>query len=125
MLDKTKTHVCNCAIVVCIDFRFQEYIRNFTNTYLKNKTFDLIALAGGTKNLKTILKQIDTSVNLHKIKKVILIHHENCGAYGKYSTLENHTKDLKNAKTKILLKHPDLKVNLFYLYLNGKFRQIH
>jgi len=95
-------HTCDAIVICCIDFRFQKFIRRWTNKNLKGKTFDLVGFAGATKNLKTVLKQIDISVRLHHIEKVILIHHEECGAYGEESTPGRHAKDLKKAKTAIL-----------------------
>jgi carbonic anhydrase len=117
-------HICDAIVVCCIDFRFQKYIRDWTNKKLKNKTFDMVGFAGSTKDLKTVMNQIDISVNLHHTKEVYLIHHEECGAYGKESTYQKHKKDLKKAKNKVLQKHPNLKVYLYYLYLNGKFEKI-
>jgi len=115
---------CDALIAVCIDFRFQKFIRDWTDKTLKDKTFDLVALAGATKDIKTILKQVDISVKLHHIKKVYLIHHEDCGAYGKEGTKEKHIKDLRKAKEKILARHKNLKVETFFLHLNGSFEKI-
>src|SRR3989344_6399548 len=97
-------HTCDAIVVACIDFRFQKYIRNWTDEKLKDKTFDLVGFAGSTKDLDTVMKQIDVSVRLHHIKEIYLIHHEECGAYGTESTQERHALDLKKAKTEILSK---------------------
>lgn len=118
------SHTCDAVVVCCIDFRFQKFIREWTDENLKDKTFDLVGFAGATKELDTIMKQIDISVRLHQIKQVILIHHEECGAYGAESTPERHTQDLKKAKTEILAKYPNLDVDLYYLYLDGKFEAV-
>jgi len=117
-------HICGAIVVNCMDFRLQKYIRKFTDKTLKGKTFDLVSFAGSTKDLKTIISQIDISVNLHHTKEVHLVHHEECGAYGKESTYDRHVKDLKKAKITILKKHPHLKVYLYYLSLNGKFKSV-
>ncbi|OGD63742.1 hypothetical protein A2160_03640 [Candidatus Beckwithbacteria bacterium RBG_13_42_9] len=118
------SHVCDAAIVCCIDFRFQKFIRDWTDQNLKGKTFDLIGFAGATKDLETIMGQLDISVRLHHIKQVVLIHHEECGAYGAESTPERHAQDLQKAKAAILAKYPDLQIDLHYFYLNGKFEAI-
>ena len=118
------THICDAIVVCCIDFRFQKFIRHWTNKNLKDKLFDLVGFAGSTKDLDTVLKQIDISVRLHKIKEVILIHHQDCGAYGAESTAERHAKDLKKAKTKILKEYPNLQISLFYLHLDGVFEKV-
>lgn len=118
------THICDAIVVCCMDFRFQKFIRDWTDKKLKNKTFDVVGFAGSTKDLETVMGQIDISVNLHHTKEIHLIHHEECGAYGKESTYKRHVKDLHKAKSKILKKYPKLKVYLYYLYLSGKFEKI-
>jgi carbonic anhydrase len=115
------SHHCHAIVVCCIDFRFQKYIRKWTDENLKDKTFDLVGFAGSTKDLGTILGQIDISVRLHHISQVVLIHHEECGAYGAESTREKHTADLIKAKSAILSRYPHLDIRLYYLLLSGEF----
>ena len=117
-------HICDAIVVCCIDFRFQKYIRNWTDTHLKDKTFDLVGFAGSTKNLETVLEQIGISVRLHEIKEVVLIHHEECGAYGAESTPERHRNDLTLAKKEIQNTFPSVKTKLFYLHLSGEFEEV-
>lgn len=117
-------HVCDALVVACIDFRFQKYIKDWLGKNFQNKTYDYVGFAGSTKSLDIILNQLDISVRLHQIKEVILMHHEECGAYGQESTLDRHTEDLNKAKKTILKKYPHLKVGLFYLHLDGKFEKI-
>ena len=117
-------HTCDAIVVCCIDFRFQKYIRNWTDKYLKDKTFDLVGFAGSTKNLETVLEQIGISVRLHEIKEVVLIHHEECGAYGAESTTERHAKDLRIAKSAIEKQYSTVVVELYYLLLDGTFKKI-
>ena len=112
------------TVICCIDFRFQDYIRKWIKKNLGEKNCDLVSWAGSTKDLNSVLKQIDISLKLHKIKKAVLIHHEDCGAYGKESTFEKHRQDLNKAKREIVKNYPNLKVNLFYLHLNGKFEKV-
>src|SRR3990172_4132441 len=96
------SHTCDAIVVACIDFRFQQYIRDWTNRYLVGKTFDLVGFAGSTKELGVVLEQIDISARLHHISQVVLIHHEECGAYGAESSPERHREDLQKAKNEIL-----------------------
>ena len=84
----------------------------------------IVGFAGSTKDLDTILRQIDISVRLHHIAQVVLIHHEECGAYGAESSLEKHTADLLKAKSAILSCHPHLDISLYYLKLSGEFTPI-
>ena len=74
--------------------------------------------------MDTILGQIEIAERLHHIKKIILINHEDCGAYGESGTAKKHTEDLRNATAKIQQLYPDLEVQTYYLYLNGTFEKI-
>lgn len=113
------SHFADAFVVACIDFRFQKFLRDFEDKYLNGKTYDFVGFAGATKNLDVIMGQLDISVRLHQIKQVVLIHHEECGAYGVESTPERHVADLKKAKKVILAKYPNLQVDLFYMKLDG------
>jgi len=117
-------HTCNALVVACIDFRFQKYIKDWLGKNFQNKTYDYVGFAGSTKNLETIVGQLDISVRLHHVKEVVLIHHEECGAYGAESTHDRHAEDLNKAKKTIMEKCPDLSVSLFYLHLDGEFEKI-
>lgn len=117
-------HSCEIAIVSCIDFRFQEYINQWISQNFHPKTYDRVAWAGGVKDQEGILNQIEISHRLHHIKKVILINHEDCGAYGAEGTPEKHAQDLRETKGKIQAQFPDLEVDLYYLHLDGTFERI-
>lgn len=117
-------HGCEAAVVTCIDFRFQEYINKWISEHFGVKTFDRVAIAGGVFDFDYMSKQIEISHMLHHIKKVILINHEDCGAYGAAGTPEKHTEDLRNAATKIKEQYPDLTIETYYLHLDGTFEDI-
>lgn len=117
-------HTCDALVVSCIDFRFQKYIRTWLDQNFGEKTFDYVGYAGGVKDLETVMKQLDISVRLHDIKHVVLMNHENCGAYGDESTPERHAADLLKAKKAIEEKYPHLKVDLFYILLDGNFQEV-
>lgn len=116
-------HNCDTLLVTCIDFRFQEYIDKFIKEKVGVKNHDRVAWAGGIKDLEKILGQIDISNRLHHIHKVVLINHEDCGAYGEAGTEEKHREDLKNALEAIKSRYPHLQVELYYLKLDGTFNQ--
>lgn len=119
-------HTCDAFVVACIDFRFQKYLKKWLeeNFSSNNKTYDFVGFAGASKNLETIMGQLDISVRLHHVKEVVLIHHEECGAYGAESTHDRHAQDLNKTKKTILEKYPDLLVSLYYLHLDGEFEKI-
>lgn len=118
------SHNCDALIASCIDFRSQGYINNWISDNFSPKTFDRVSIAGGVFDFDYILKQVEMSKRLHHINKVILINHEDCGAYGQSGTPEKHADDLKNAADRIKEKYPDLSVETYYLLLDGTFQQI-
>jgi carbonic anhydrase len=67
---------------------------------------------------------VEISNRLHKIKKVILINHEDCGAYGEAGNYQRHKSDLKEAERKIEALFPDLDVETYYLHLDGRFEKM-
>jgi carbonic anhydrase len=83
-------YAAEACIVWCYDDRFTKLLEEFVKSR-GYKNYDLIKLAGGAKSLAApeseaerlfVLKQIRTSINLHHTLKVILMCHEDCGAYG-------------------------------------------
>lgn len=118
------THTCDSIVICCMDFRFQTYIRKWLEEEMNDKTYDLVGFAGSTKNLPIIMEQVRISITLHHTSHAVLIHHEDCGAYGVESTLERHTTDLHKAKDALLELYPDLTVSLLYIHLNGTFEKI-
>lgn len=117
-------HQTEGMIVHCIDFRFQKIINKWISEHIRPKIFDRVALAGATKNLSAILDQVDITLRLHHIKKVVLINHEDCGTYGQAGTPEKHSEDLSTAKNKIQQLYPGLEITTYYLHLDGLFEPI-
>ncbi|OGG15755.1 hypothetical protein A3D77_07835 [Candidatus Gottesmanbacteria bacterium RIFCSPHIGHO2_02_FULL_39_11] len=123
-LPHSPSHTARAIVVSCIDFRFQDFLTEWTKKTFKKEGFDRVALAGGVKNLPFVIDQVDLSHKLHHIKEVYLINHEDCGAYGKEGNFQKHKKDLLKAKDEIAKKIPSLKVFLLYLTLSGKFQKV-
>lgn len=117
-------HVTDAVVVHCIDFRFQKFLDPWLLEHLGHDNYDRVSLAGAIFDFETILRQIEISDRLHKIKKVILINHEDCGAYGAAGNYERHKTDLEEAERKIEALYPDLNVEIYYLHLDGEFELI-
>lgn len=119
-------------VLTCIDFRFHDKLKDAL-AKLKIKKYDLLALAGGAKNLasppkaiyqKTVLDNIKIAADLHKIKTVILINHIDCGAYGGSEKRKNlsketafHKSELKKAEELVKKTFPNLKIKTALLFL--------
>lgn len=107
----------------CIDFRLQAFLDPWLENNLGHGNYDRVSLAGGVFDLDTILGQVRIAKRLHEISRVILINHEDCGAYGDSGTPERHQEDLEKASRKILTIFPDLRIETYYLHLHGEFEK--
>ncbi len=117
-------HTCHSFVVACIDFRFQQAFVDWLGERVGHGNYDRVGLAGGVKNWPAIAEQLDISKRLHDIKQVILINHEDCGAYGEAGTLEKHTADLRQARVEIMKKYPTLQIDMYYAKLDGTLEQV-
>ena len=122
-------------VLSCIDPRFQTKVYN----YLKNKKligkYSSFTIAGAgigvTHNKfkkwhKTFWDNLDVSIKLHKISRLIVINHEDCGAAKivnnnkKFNSLiekKIHKESFKNMKKIITKRYPYLKVSCTTLSL--------
>ena len=125
-------------VLSCMDPRFQPIVYN----YLKKKKligkYSAFTIAGSAIGVtaskfkkwhKTFWDNIDTSIKLHKIKKLIVINHRDCGAAKiingkKEFNRANETKIHKNSflKLKKLFrkKYPKLTIELKLISRNQK-----
>jgi len=120
-MNKTTTE---SLVAHCIDFRLQAYLDIWLQGKLGHGNYDRVSLAGGVFDFDTILEQVRIAEHLHEIKRVILINHEDCGAYGAAGNYERHRMDLEEASRKIKALFNDLDVETYYLHLNGEFENM-
>ncbi|MFA6296060.1 MAG: carbonic anhydrase [Patescibacteria group bacterium] len=130
-------HHAEAAALFCIDFRFKDAVIKFLSQELKLKKADIIVLAGASKNFadpkdlankKTALTQLEISAKLHGIKKIILIDHADCGAYGGLKAFNNdaelekkaHLKNLKKAQSILSKKFKSIEIILYFANLKNK-----
>jgi len=88
------------------------------------QSFDRVAVAGGVHDIFYVLRQLEIAVRLHQIERVVLINHEDCGAYGAAGNYERHKVDLEEAERKIEALFPSLDVETYYLHLDGEFEEM-
>ena len=127
-------------VLSCIDPRFQPIVYN----YLKKKKlmgkYSSFTIAGSALGVtanrfkkwhKVFWENFDTSVKLHKIKKLIVINHRDCGAAkiinGKkeFSTINEtkvHKTSFQKLKKIFKKKYPKLKIELKLVSLNKKIQ---
>lgn len=115
---------CESLVVHCMDYRTQEYLNKWLENHFPAQSYDRVAIAGGVYDLDYVIRQVGLAVRLHKINKVVMVNHEDCGAYGAAGTYERHQTDLEEAQRKIEALFPGLDVETYYLHLDGIFEQM-
>lgn len=115
---------CDALVVHCMDYRLQKFLHPWIILRFGQDNFDIISLAGGVHDYEMVLKYVQLAVQIHSIHTVCLINHEDCRAYGREGTYKRHKHDLQDAQQKIRRLFPKLKVEPFFLHLDGVFEQI-
>jgi len=124
-------HSCEAVVLTCIDFRFWKETVEFVELEIGIRNFDFPSLPGSAKAINESIGEdlamncVSVPCDLHHAKKIIIVNHQDCGAYGgseKFSGSDEeeqkfHEEELKKAKEKILAKYPDKEVVLIYAKL--------
>jgi carbonic anhydrase len=123
------------CIVWCLDDRFSGLLGAFSKD-LAN--FDLVKIAGGAKALAGgasperdfVLNQIKTSIRLHSTKRIVLMLHRDCGAYGgsKNFADEDAEKDYymsqcATAKEFLAEEISDLPIDAYFADFDGLYEE--
>ena len=125
-------------VLSCIDPRFQPVVYN----YLKRKKligkFSAFTIAGAAIGVtapkfkkwhKTFWDNLETSIKLHKFKKLIVINHRDCGAariingkkiFDNNNELSIHKTSFIKLKKKFKNKYPNLNIETKLISLNKK-----
>jgi len=119
-------HTCQAIVFRCMDFRIDPTV--FSQLLAQNGIcevgqFDLVSVAGAAKSFLAdqqdfMMAQIEIATRLHGVKKVVLVMHDNCGAYGiADSADEERTQrlDLEAIASLVADKFPELTVEKLIL----------
>ena len=125
-------------VLSCIDPRFQPIVYNYLKKKKLTGKYSSFTIAGAAIGVtankykkwhKVFWDNIDTSIKLHKIKKLIVINHRDCGAakiingkknFNKIIETKIHKKSFLNIKKKFKKKYPKLNIELKIISLNKK-----
>ncbi len=115
-------------VLHCMDFRLGSAIRNELERRGILDDCDIVAIAGAGKTIvssepeswhEATMSHIVLSKKLHGTKKLLIMNHTDCGAYGGRSAFgdrveENaqHKADMKKAAGIVADLHPDLTIEL-------------
>ena len=125
-------------VLSCMDPRFQSIIFNYLKKKKLNGKYSSFTIAGSAIGVtankfkkwhKTFWDNLDTSIKLHKIKKLIVINHRDCGAakivngnrnLKKMDETKIHKKSFTKVKKIFKKKYPNLSIELKIISLNKK-----
>jgi carbonic anhydrase len=127
---------CDAAILGCFDNRFELGFRKFLKR-IGVVNSDPIKIAGGAKCLASpehetdrefVLEQIRKSMRLHGTRRVILMVHSDCGAYGGLASgfdgdaraeAAHHQRELARAAANLLEAIPGIEVQSYFVDFEG------
>lgn len=130
-------------LLSCMDYRLIDDTEHYMERRgLKNK-YDHIILPGAALGVltdkypdwnKTFWEELGLAINLHHIRKVMLLDHRDCGAYKELlgedfakhpkKEREAHAAQLKGLRELINEKHSELEVETLLMSLNGAVEKI-
>ncbi|HXA51695.1 MAG TPA: carbonic anhydrase [Candidatus Acidoferrum sp.] len=132
---RAKYH-CDAAIVWCFDNRFELGFRKFLKR-VGVVNSDPIKIAGGAKCLASpeheserefVIEQLRKSIRLHGTRRVILMLHSDCGAYGGLaggfqgdadSERTHHRAELSRAAENLSRAIPGLEIEGYFVDFEG------
>ena len=128
-------------ILSCIDPRFQPIVYNYLKRKKLKGKYSSFTMAGSSIGVtatkfkrwhKTFWDNIDTSIKLHQIKKLIVINHRDCGAakiingnkeFSRINETKIHKESFKKIKKIFKKKYPKLSIELNIISLNTRIER--
>ena len=125
-------------VLSCIDPRFQKPVHKYLDKKKLTRKFSAFTIAGGSIGVtnekfkkwhSTFWENLETSINLHKINKLIVINHKDCGAakivngkkeFNNINEFKIHKNSFNKIKKILKYKHPKLKIELGIMSLNKR-----
>jgi len=131
---------CKALVVTCIDYRLHERLAAFlSDRGLDIDGADVIRVAGGvrmlirpeyTRDKEWLLEQFSYAYEVHGVREIHLINHEDCGVYG--PELEPDPKvefvmqrqDLRSAGALIRRTLHDVEVHTWLMREDGRLERV-
>ena len=128
-------------VLSCMDPRFQPIVNNYLKKRKLNGKYSAFTIAGSAIGVtaskfkkwhKSFWDNIHISIKLHKIKKLIVINHQDCGAakmmnnkkfFNNIIETEIHKKSFMQIKNKFKKKYPSLVIETILISLNKKAKK--
>ena len=123
-------------VLSCIDPRFQSIVYYYLKKKKLNGNYSSFTIAGSAIGVtapkfrkwhKTFWDNLETSIQLHKIKKLIVINHRDCGAakiingkktFDNFHETKIHKSSFNKIKKRFKNKYPNLNIETILISLN-------
>jgi carbonic anhydrase len=142
-LAKEGAHGTDVLLLSCMDYRLvDDTERYMTGRGLRDR-YDHVVLAGASLGAvtskfpawgQTSWDHLGVAIDLHHIRKVMVLDHRDCGAYkvilgtahlaSPASERAAHAEALNQLRAQILARHPKLDVELLLMSLDGSVESI-
>src|SRR3989338_977491 len=118
-------------LLCCMDYRYIHAVLGFVERQLGIKVYNVKTDAGGTKALLNgdpavralILSNVKLAYHPHGVRTVVLVHHEDCAAYGGSAVFKDgaeetacHAQQLAMAASLLRAAFSRLTVRMFYAH---------
>lgn len=129
----------DAMVLSCIDPRFQEPVSQYTAGRKLTGKYSQFTIAGASIGVvapafkewhKTFWDNLEASIQLHSIEKVIVVNHRDCGAakiaYGDAAVAnaaaetKTHREAAAEFRKQLAARHPKLGVEMGLMALDGK-----
>ena len=128
-------------VLSCIDPRFQTIVFNYLKKRNLNGKYSSFTIAGSAIGVtapkfkkwhETFWNNLETSINLHKITKLIVINHRDCGVAKilngkKKFNVQNESlinkKSFNKIKKTLKKRHKKLKIEMILVSLNKEIKK--
>ena len=125
-------------VLSCMDPRFQTKVSNYLKRRKLTGKYSAFTIAGAAVGVtaskfkkwhSTFWENLNTSIKIHRIEKLIVINHKDCGAakivngrkeFTPQNEMKIHEYSFEKIKLNLKKKHPSLKVELNLMSLNGR-----
>ena len=125
-------------VLSCMDPRFQTKVSNYLKRRKLIGKYSAFTIAGAAVGVtaskfkkwhSTFWENLNTSIKMHRIEKLIVINHKDCGAakivngkkeFSLQNEMKIHENSFEKIKSNLKKKHPRLKVELNLMSLNGR-----
>ena len=128
-------------VLSCIDPRFQPLVYNYLKKKKLTGKYSAFTIAGSAIGVthdkfkkwhSVFIENLSTSIKLHKIEKLIVINHTDCGAakiangkkeFNSSNEDKIHKVSFNKLKKIVKKKFPKLKIDLNLISLNNKIKK--